>query len=134
MYDGKTQLPVANPLKRYLINSTMLPSLKRDKDGGLTLYLQEDSPGAAMESNWLPGSGRSHRSLSPLLLAEGISPGQQVDDGVAGEVEVDNAARACLVPIPVGSRLHSHSGRQKQARANSASFRGVDCAPIARNR
>jgi hypothetical protein len=54
MYDGKTQLRVANPLDRYLINSPMLPNLKKSADGSLTLYLQKESPGADKESNWLP--------------------------------------------------------------------------------
>jgi hypothetical protein len=54
MYDGKTQLLIENPINRYLINSPMLPMMKRDAQGGLTLYLQKDSPGAAQESNWPP--------------------------------------------------------------------------------
>jgi hypothetical protein len=54
MYDGKTQLLVANPINRYLINSPMLPNLKKNPDGSLTLYLQKDSPGQDKESNWLP--------------------------------------------------------------------------------
>jgi hypothetical protein len=54
MYDGKTQLLVDNPLNRYLINSPMLPSLKRDADGGITLNVQNDSPGVEKEPNWLP--------------------------------------------------------------------------------
>ena len=54
MYDGKTQLLVENPLNRYLINSPMLPDLKQNPDGSLTLYLQKDSPGKEKESNWLP--------------------------------------------------------------------------------
>lgn len=54
MYRLPQQLLVANPLNRYLINSTMLPRLARDADGGLTLYLQSESPGKALESNWLP--------------------------------------------------------------------------------
>lgn len=45
---------VANSLQRYLINSSMLPALKRDADGGITLYLQHQSPGLERESNWLP--------------------------------------------------------------------------------
>ena len=54
MYDGKTQFLVANPLRRYLLNSTMLKSFKYGSDGSLTIYVQKDSPGAAKESNWLP--------------------------------------------------------------------------------
>ena len=54
MYDGKTQLLVENPINRYLINSPMLPELKKNGDGSLTLYVQKDSPGADKESNWLP--------------------------------------------------------------------------------
>jgi hypothetical protein len=54
MYDGKTQLLIANPLDRYLINSPMLPDLKKNSDGSLTIYLQKDSPGKDHESNWLP--------------------------------------------------------------------------------
>jgi hypothetical protein len=54
MYDGKTQLLVANPINRYLINSPMLPDLKNNPDGSLTLYIQKDSPGTGKESNWLP--------------------------------------------------------------------------------
>lgn len=54
MYDGTSQFLVENPINRYLINSPMLPSLKKNADGSITLYLQKDSPGADMESNWLP--------------------------------------------------------------------------------
>jgi hypothetical protein len=54
MYELPASLLVANPLNRYLINSPMLPDLKRDPDGGLTLYIQHDSPGKDKESNWLP--------------------------------------------------------------------------------
>ena len=43
-----------NSINRYLINSPMLPDLKRDAGGGLTLYLQRESPGTDQESNWLP--------------------------------------------------------------------------------
>ena len=54
MYDGKTQLLIENPINRYLINSPMLPNLKKNADGSLTLHIQKDSPGKGKESNWLP--------------------------------------------------------------------------------
>ncbi|MET4156436.1 hypothetical protein ABIC08_008569 [Bradyrhizobium sp. RT9b] len=54
MYDGKTQLLVKNPINRYLINSPMLPNMKLGADGSLTIYIQNKSPGADKEANWLP--------------------------------------------------------------------------------
>ena len=54
MYDGKTQLLIKNPINRYLINSPMLPDLKKNTDGSLTIYIQKNSPGAEKGINWLP--------------------------------------------------------------------------------
>ena len=54
MYDLPKQLLVENALNRYLINSPMLPNLTKDADGGLTLYIQHESPGKDKEANWLP--------------------------------------------------------------------------------
>ena len=54
MYDGNTQLLIKNPIDRYLINSPMLPGMKLNANGSLTLYIQNLSPGAGKESNWLP--------------------------------------------------------------------------------
>lgn len=54
MYELPESLLVANPLNRYLINSPMLPDLRHDPDGGVTLYLQHESPGPEEEANWLP--------------------------------------------------------------------------------
>jgi hypothetical protein len=54
MYDGKTQFLIQNPINRYLLNSPMLPSMKMNPDDSLTLYIQNKSPGADKESNWLP--------------------------------------------------------------------------------
>lgn len=54
MYEMPASLLVENPINRYLINSPMLPKLKKDKDGGYTIYIQHDSPGKDKEANWLP--------------------------------------------------------------------------------
>lgn len=54
MYELPESLLVDNSINRYLVNSTMMDQFKRDADGGLTIYIQNESPGADNESNWLP--------------------------------------------------------------------------------
>ena len=76
MYDGKSQLLVANPIHRYLLNSTMLKSFKWDADGGLTLYIQKDSPGAALQANWLPAPDGPFYGVLRVYV-----PGKEVQDG-----------------------------------------------------
>jgi hypothetical protein len=54
MYDLPASLLVANPINRYLLNSPMLPQFVKDADGGVTFYVQNESPGKDKEPNWLP--------------------------------------------------------------------------------
>jgi hypothetical protein len=54
MYELPSSLLSANSIDRYLINSPMLPGLALDADGGLTLFIQHDSPAADKTANWLP--------------------------------------------------------------------------------
>jgi hypothetical protein len=54
MYELPASLLTANPLNRYLLNSPMLSQFKLDGDGGVTLLIQNESPGADKEANWLP--------------------------------------------------------------------------------
>lgn len=54
MYNMPKQQLVKNPINRYLINSSMLPELKFDADGGLTIYIQAESPDKDRKPNWLP--------------------------------------------------------------------------------
>jgi len=54
MYELPQSLLVANPINRYLINSSMLPSLVPDADDGYTLYIQNEPPDLGKEPNWLP--------------------------------------------------------------------------------
>jgi hypothetical protein len=76
MYDGKTQLLVANPFKRYLLNSTTLNSYKYGPDGSLTLYIQSNSPGKDKESNWLPAPGGPFYAIYRVYM-----PGEAVLNG-----------------------------------------------------
>ncbi len=76
MYDGKTQLLVANPLKRYLLNSTTLKSYKYGPDGSLTFYIQKDSPGKDKESNWLPAPDGPFYAIYRVYM-----PGEAVING-----------------------------------------------------
>jgi hypothetical protein len=51
MYNGEYFF-VANPLNRYSISPRQ--NLKANADGSTDLYIQNESPGADKESNWLP--------------------------------------------------------------------------------
>jgi hypothetical protein len=54
MYEQPAKPDGENPINRYLLNSTMLDDFVRGDDGGITLYLQHESPGKNREANWLP--------------------------------------------------------------------------------
>lgn len=54
MYSSGDQLLVRNPINRYLINSPMLQGMRRNPDGGVTIHIQKDDPGADLRPNWLP--------------------------------------------------------------------------------
>jgi hypothetical protein len=76
MYELPEMLLVANPIDRYLLNSPMLPNFVRDSDGGITLYIQHDSPGKDKEPNWLPAPA------GPFFMAMRLYwPKQEALDG-----------------------------------------------------
>ncbi len=66
MYDGKTQLLIDNPLNRYLLNSPMMDDFVMNEDGSLTIYVQKESPGKKLESNWLPAPDGSFYAVMRL--------------------------------------------------------------------
>jgi hypothetical protein len=68
MYGLPERLLIENPLNRYLINSPMLPDLKRDADGGITIYVQNTSPGPDKDSNWLPAPAGPFFAVLRLYL------------------------------------------------------------------
>jgi hypothetical protein len=55
MYSLPEQLMVANPIGRYSIGDRT--KLRYAKDGSLTIYIQHESPGKKLQSNWLPAPG-----------------------------------------------------------------------------
>ena len=52
-----------NPLNRYSLGDRS-KQMKKDADGGLTIYIQSDSPGADKEGNWLPAEKGKPFSLT----------------------------------------------------------------------
>ncbi|MDN3712492.1 DUF1254 domain-containing protein [Paracoccus cavernae] len=87
MYDRQSQLLIDNPINRYLINSPMLDSLKRDEAGNVTLYIQKDSPGADLESNWLPAPAATFYTVMRLYLPKAealegrwVSPSAKIEE------------------------------------------------------
>jgi hypothetical protein len=74
MYDGKSQLLIENPINRYLINSPMLPNMKRNADGSLTIHIQKASPGAGKQSNWLPAPNETFYLLLRLYWPKTEAP------------------------------------------------------------
>lgn len=54
LYQLPDQSWVKNSIDRHAITSWMLPSLHRDPDGGITIYIQRDPPSGKRKANWLP--------------------------------------------------------------------------------
>jgi hypothetical protein len=73
MYTGDKNL-VPNPIDRFSLGDRS-KSLKKDLDGGLTLYVQHESPGEDKESNWLPAPEGSF-----YLVLRMYQPHQEVID------------------------------------------------------
>src|SRR6266700_6545168 len=73
---------IPNPAGSYSVGDRT-PGLKREPDGGLTIYLQPGSPGSARAANWLPTSGehpwfvilRMYRPRRSVLQAKWRCPG-----------------------------------------------------------
>jgi len=71
---------VDNPIDRYSIGDRT-PGLKYNADGGLTLYIQHQSPGKDKEANWLPAPDarftmtlRAYRPKPEINSGEWIPP------------------------------------------------------------
>lgn len=53
LYDALNNYTVPNLIDRYMLGSDT-KDLKTNPDGSFTFYIQKDSPGKELESNWLP--------------------------------------------------------------------------------
>lgn len=71
MYDANYFF-VANPINRYSISARQ--DLKAEPDGSVALYIQKDSPGAALESNWLPAPAGKFILMMRLYWPEESDP------------------------------------------------------------
>ena len=71
MYDGKTQLLIDNPINRYLINSPMLPAMKKNADGSLTLLHPEGFARQGQGSQLAARAGWPDLHGDAPVLAEG---------------------------------------------------------------
>ena len=70
MYKLPESLLYDNELDRYLINSTMTKDLVKNKDGSITLYLQNSAPEAKYKGNWLPAPKGPFVSIMRLYWPE----------------------------------------------------------------
>jgi hypothetical protein len=68
MYTLPDRFLYANALQRYSIGDRT-KGLKRDADGGLTLYVGHASPGTDKESNWLPAPDAPYAAAARLYGA-----------------------------------------------------------------
>ena len=74
MYDGKTQLLIKNPIDRYLINSPMLPQMKANADGSLTILHSEGLAGCGQGVQLAAGPGRADLPRHASVLAQDRAP------------------------------------------------------------
>lgn len=96
LYELPSSLLVKNPIDRFLINSTMLPELVRGADGGLTLYLQHDPPGANERANWLPAPSGPFFAVLRLYW-----PKQEALDGTWKAPALVPASTEAATGVPV---------------------------------
>jgi hypothetical protein len=68
MYNNQSYF-VDNPINRYAIGPYS-SELKNNTDGSLDIYIQNASPGADKESNWLPAPDADFKVIMRLYLPQ----------------------------------------------------------------
>jgi hypothetical protein len=112
LYELPSSLLSANPLNRYLINSAMLPGLKRDDDGGITLTVQHADPGADQEANWLPSpSGPFFVVMRLYWPKDDALNGKWMAPPLVSVSDNEAAASSAAVPVTPGNFARAESDR-----------------------
>ncbi len=93
LYELPASLLYANPLDRYLINSPMLSGLTRDADGGITLYVQNESPGKERGIQLAAGAERVVLHGIAPVLAGGCSAQRPMDGAAAATRELNSITK-----------------------------------------
>ena len=93
MYNLPARLLVANPINRYLLNTPMRSKWVKDADGGLTFYIQHESPGKDKEPNWLPAPKGPFYMVMRLYLPSQGGPGRHVESAEADQSRLETARR-----------------------------------------
>jgi hypothetical protein len=113
---NKEHLFAPNPLNRFSLG-TKSKSMKQNSDGSLTLYFQNESPGADGESNWVPTPAdefslfiRAYWPKSQRLVATAI--GKKGELGAKRAMSaVWHKAEVLRCPLLVRSPGQSRPGR-----------------------
>ena len=115
LYDSRTQGFHDNVLGRYLLNSAMVDSMVNGTDGSVTLYIQPNSPGPLLASNWLPSPAGPFDLMLRMYLPTDTAPtilppgkGSWRPPAIkAAPVVVETATTAALAAAPnVSSASH----------------------------
>ena len=87
MYTIPDRFLYANPINRYSIGDRT-KGLQYGKDGSLTIYVSNASPGKDKESNWLPAPAGEMQSGRARLRAEQGCDDRRLETAAAGAGEV----------------------------------------------
>ncbi len=114
MYDENLFF-VANPINRYSMSMRTNPKL--EPDGSLVIYVQNESPGAEKEANWLPAPKGKFHLMMRLYWPDENTP--SIIDG------------SWAIPRSVGSEFRAGPAGERRPRAVNCEFRlPVDASPV----
>jgi hypothetical protein len=87
---------VPNPLNKFTVSLRDNP--KFNTDGSLTLYFQNESPGADKEANWLPAPKGDFLPMLRMYWPKDtvtLNPQRKLEGSASGQGELNGASCAC---------------------------------------